>query len=114
MHTPTPPHRNSRAGPCTRQQRGACMRGMAQGCGKTTIVEQLQQLFEWTGGRAASVSIDDFYLAHRDQIALRESHPDNRLLAMRGNAGTHDLRLGRETVEALRALMQPGASMQVP
>mmetsp|Transcript_33837 Transcript_33837/g.100752 ORF Transcript_33837/g.100752 Transcript_33837/m.100752 type:complete len:328 (-) Transcript_33837:340-1323(-) len=85
-----------------------------QGCGKTTIVEQLQQLFEWTGGRAASVSIDDFYLAHRDQIALRESHPDNRLLAMRGNAGTHDLRLGRETVEALRALMQPGASMQVP
>lgn len=36
-----------------------------QGCGKTTIVEQLHKLFEAEGARAASVSIDDYYLTAR-------------------------------------------------
>ena len=35
-----------------------------QGCGKTTLVEQLEMLFHWKGLRAASVSIDDFYLTY--------------------------------------------------
>jgi D-glycerate 3-kinase len=33
-----------------------------QGCGKTTLVTQLQRLMEATGVAAASVSIDDVYL----------------------------------------------------
>lgn len=40
-----------------------------QGCGKTTLVEQLEFLFDHTGSKAASVSIDDFYLTFEDQQA---------------------------------------------
>ena len=58
-----------------------------QGCGKTTIVEQLQQLCTWLGTRVASVSIDDFYLRRADQAELAAANPDNRLLQVRGNAG---------------------------
>lgn len=41
-----------------------------QGCGKTTLVEELQKLFEYTGRRAATVSVDDFYLSYPSQVAL--------------------------------------------
>ncbi len=40
-----------------------------QGCGKTTIVEQLEELFKWRGMKAASVSIDDFYLTYKVPFA---------------------------------------------
>ena len=85
-----------------------------QGCGKTTVVEQLELLFAWAGRRAASVSIDDFYLTNADQTALAAANPSNRLLQYRGNAGTHDLALGTETLKALQGLSQPGASAAVP
>ena len=39
-----------------------------QGCGKSTLVEQLELLFEWRGQRAASVSIDDFYLTNAVRV----------------------------------------------
>ncbi len=39
-----------------------------QGCGKSTIVEQLEALFNWLGVGAAAVSIDDFYLTNADQV----------------------------------------------
>ena len=41
-----------------------------QGCGKTTLVEQLQNLFTHVGLTAASISIDDFYLPYRSQQQL--------------------------------------------
>ncbi len=41
-----------------------------QGCGKTTIVEELEKLFTYTGLRPAAVSIDDFYLTFDAQQAL--------------------------------------------
>lgn len=41
-----------------------------QGCGKTTLVTELQNLFAEVGLNAASVSIDDFYLTFADQQAL--------------------------------------------
>ncbi|EFJ45240.1 hypothetical protein VOLCADRAFT_94435 [Volvox carteri f. nagariensis] len=85
-----------------------------QGCGKTTLVEQLQQLFTWLGHRAASVSIDDFYLTHTDQKDLAARHPGNRLLQLRGNAGTHDLGLGSETLKRLRELRSAGDTAAVP
>lgn len=85
-----------------------------QGCGKTTIVEQLEELFNWLGRTAVSVSIDDFYLTHADQNALAAAHPGNRLLQLRGNAGTHDLALGTTTLQRLRALAHEGQSMSVP
>jgi D-glycerate 3-kinase len=85
-----------------------------QGCGKSTLVEQLEQLFAWLGVRAASVSIDDFYLTHSDQSALAAAHPDNRLLQLRGNAGSHDLQLGTDTLRQLRGLTRAGDSAAVP
>lgn len=46
-----------------------------QGCGKTTLVEQLEELFTVTGSKAASVSIDDFYLTYEDQRKVAEVRP---------------------------------------
>jgi pantothenate kinase-related protein Tda10 len=43
-----------------------------QGCGKTTLVELLEALFAHNSIRAASVSIDDFYLTFADQQALAQ------------------------------------------
>lgn len=52
-----------------------------QGCGKTTLVEQLQNLFTHVGLKAASVSIDDFYLPYQGQqqlikVCLSFVHPE--------------------------------------
>lgn len=85
-----------------------------QGCGKTTIVEQLEELFNWLDCPTASVSIDDFYLTHADQSALAAEHPDNRLLQLRGNAGTHDVALGCETLKQLKGLSTAGTTAAVP
>lgn len=84
-----------------------------QGCGKSTLVEQLEQLMAWLGVSAASVSIDDFYLTNAQQTALAAANPDNRLLALRGNAGSHDLQLGRDTLQQLKACTAAG-SVPVP
>lgn len=85
-----------------------------QGCGKTTIVYSLEYLFNSCGSRAASISIDDFYLTAAEQKKLSESNPGNRLLELRGNAGSHDLKLGTETLEALRCLTTSGKEFNLP
>jgi D-glycerate 3-kinase len=64
--------------------------------------------------RAAAVSIDDFYLTNKDQTALAAAHPTNRLLQLRGNAGSHDLALGRKTLNQLRGLTRAGETAAVP
>lgn len=74
-----------------------------QGCGKSTLCEQLVDLFAFVGLRAASVSIDDFYLTFDGQQALAAANPSNPLLQYRGNAGSHDLQLGTDTLRALTA-----------
>ncbi len=74
-----------------------------QGCGKSTLCEQLVDLFEFVNMRAASVSIDDFYLTNAHQQALAEANSTNGLLQYRGNAGSHDLQLGTDTLTALTA-----------
>ena len=73
-----------------------------QGCGKSTLCEQLESLFAYKGLRAASVSIDDFYLTREDHVKMSAKHAGNRILETRGNAGTHDVRLGTETLKALK------------
>lgn len=82
-----------------------------QGCGKTTIVAELEALCTANGIKAASVSIDDFYLTRDDQQRITAAHPANHLLAGRGNAGTHDLELGGETLTRLKEL---GCASLVP
>ena len=72
-----------------------------QGCGKTTLVAELETLLASVGLRAASVSVDDFYLTFAGQQRLAAEHAGNPLLELRGNAGSHDLALGSETLERL-------------
>ncbi|XP_047968061.1 D-glycerate 3-kinase, chloroplastic [Salvia hispanica] len=85
-----------------------------QGCGKTTLVFALSFLFEITGRKTATISIDDFYLTAEGQGKLRESNPDNALLEFRGNAGSHDLPFSVETLTSLQKLTREGTKMKLP
>lgn len=42
-----------------------------QGCGKTTIVAEMQRMLEKAGHSCVVVSIDDFYLTGAEQVSLR-------------------------------------------
>ncbi|KAF9968414.1 hypothetical protein BGZ70_004060 [Mortierella alpina] len=53
--------------------------------------------------RVVTLSMDDLYLPFKDQEALRQKHPGNKLLQFRGLPGTHDIKLGTETFKALCA-----------
>jgi D-glycerate 3-kinase len=75
-----------------------------QGSGKTTLAAAVVAALGDTGVRAASVSIDDFYLTHDEQRALAERHPGNPYLCYRGYPGTHDVALGLGVIRALCAL----------
>eukprot|EP00873_Tetraselmis_striata_P028065 jgi/Tetstr1/448329/TSEL_035613.t1 len=78
-----------------------------QGCGKTTLVTCLEELMAIEGIRAASISVDDFYLTNKDQTALAEANPSNPLLQYRGNAATHDMALGTTTLAQLTSAEGP-------
>ncbi|MED6183098.1 hypothetical protein PIB30_034938 [Stylosanthes scabra] len=85
-----------------------------QGCGKTTLVFALDYLFQKTGRKSATISIDDFYLTAEGQAKLREANPGNALLEFRGNAGSHDLPLSVETLTALSKLTREGMKIKPP
>lgn len=85
-----------------------------QGCGKTTLVFALEYLFRVTKRKAATISIDDFYLTAEDQAKLTENNPENSLLKFRGNAGSHDLSLSVDTLTALTKLTKEGMKMKLP
>lgn len=72
-----------------------------QGTGKSTLSAQVAMLAASRGLRAAVLSIDDLYLDQPERQRLgREVHP---LLATRGAPGSHDVALGRATLDALRS-----------
>ncbi|WVZ69261.1 hypothetical protein U9M48_018074 [Paspalum notatum var. saurae] len=85
-----------------------------QGSGKTTLVFALGYLFRVSGRNSATLSIDDFYLTAKEQNELRDRNPGNALLALRGNAGSHDLQLSVETLESMIKLTKEGMKMKVP
>ncbi|KAF5453181.1 hypothetical protein F2P56_028102 [Juglans regia] len=85
-----------------------------QGCGKTTLVFALDYLFQVTGRKSATISIDDFYLTAEGQAKMREENPGNALLEFRGNAGSHDLPFSVETLTALDNLTKEGMKMKLP
>lgn len=70
-----------------------------QGSGKSTLTGQLEERLEARRLRIATLSLDDLYLSHEARKALAQTvHP---LLATRGVPGTHDVRLGIATLDAL-------------
>ena len=50
----------------------------------------------------------------QDQCNLGSLNSGNKLLQYRGNAGTHDLKLGSDTLKSLRDLRESGSKMGVP
>nr|WP_284048058.1 hypothetical protein [Marinobacter sp. ATCH36] len=82
----------------------------AQGTGKSTLTLFLRELLS-THYRipTANFSLDDLYLtrAEREQLA-REVHP---LFITRGVPGTHDIALGQQVIEQLKAA---GPESEIP
>lgn len=74
-----------------------------QGCGKSTIVECLEAVLSARGIKSVNVSIDDFYLTREEQDALASTYEGNPLLELRGNAGSHDVQLGRQILEKMKS-----------
>lgn len=73
-----------------------------QGVGKTTLVRALAETLQQRERlQTLVVSIDNFYLRHVDQLELAAAHPDNALVQVRGEPGTHDVGLLREVFESL-------------
>ena len=73
----------------------------SQGSGKSTLAHALTTFLSAQGLRCASLSLDDLYLTHAERASLgREVHP---LLQTRGVPGTHDVGLGLQTLDALKA-----------
>jgi D-glycerate 3-kinase len=72
-----------------------------QGGGKSTLTARLVAALGTAGLRAATVSIDDFYLTHAAQRDLAARHPGDRCLEHRGYPGTHDVALGDRVLGAL-------------
>ena len=76
------------------------------GSGKTTVTTALLSLLASSPHslRVAAFSLDDLYLPHDGLVAVRNSNPQNRLLAGRGLPGTHDIALGHKILSELRDL----------
>lgn len=71
----------------------------SQGSGKSTVCKTLTTRFSQPGLKVANLSLDDLYLPLAERVKLAEQvHP---LLRTRGVPGTHDTKLGIETLDAL-------------
>lgn len=86
--------------------------GGAQGTGKSTLADFLVLALEkGRGWRAASLSLDDFYLTRRERERLAvERHP---LFITRGVPGTHDVPMLCACLDRLRSLAE-GEVLHVP
>lgn len=71
-----------------------------QGSGKSYLSSKLLQYLTRTYPdlKSITVSTDDLYLTHRDQLLLTEEHPGTKLLNGRGLPGTHDVELGYKLI----------------
>lgn len=73
----------------------------AQGSGKSTLAAALKAHFEAGHRRVAILSLDDLYLTRQERTQLaRQVHP---LFATRGVPGTHDVALGIDLIDRMRA-----------
>ncbi|KAI4087406.1 MAG: hypothetical protein LQ344_006796 [Seirophora lacunosa] len=76
-----------------------------QGIGKTSLVSAIADLLEEAPYNLHTVvlSIDDFYLAHQDQLNLATTQRNNPLMQHRGQPSTHDLDLAASVLSSLQA-----------
>ncbi|KAL2866893.1 TDA10 family protein [Aspergillus lucknowensis] len=76
-----------------------------QGAGKTVLVSTLQSTLRSPPYSlpVVTLSLDDLYLTHEDQLTLAKTHPTNPLLQHRGQPATHDLPLAECVFASLRA-----------
>lgn len=71
----------------------------SQGSGKSTVCKTLTTRFRDANHNVANLSLDDLYLPLLERVKLgAHVHP---LLRTRGVPGTHDIKLGLETLDAL-------------
>ncbi|EJD08061.1 P-loop containing nucleoside triphosphate hydrolase protein [Fomitiporia mediterranea MF3/22] len=77
-----------------------------QGSGKTFLTSHLHKALSAPPHNlsVAVLSIDDLYLPHDGLVHVARTHPNNRLLAGRGQPGTHDVPLGTRLLEELSAI----------
>ncbi|KAL4804003.1 P-loop containing nucleoside triphosphate hydrolase protein [Aspergillus unguis] len=76
-----------------------------QGAGKTVLVSTLQSTLRSAPYSlpVVTLSLDDLYLTHEDQVSLAKRNPSNPLLQHRGQPATHDLPLAQSVFASLRA-----------
>ncbi|KAL2832463.1 P-loop containing nucleoside triphosphate hydrolase protein [Aspergillus cavernicola] len=76
-----------------------------QGAGKTVLVSTLHKALcsPPYSLPVVTLSLDDLYLTHDDQLALAKAHPTNPLLQHRGQPATHELPLATSVFASLRA-----------
>ncbi|MFZ5629360.1 MAG: hypothetical protein ACOY5B_09560 [Spirochaetota bacterium] len=86
-----------------------------QGCGKTTACNAaIAQLHAEHNLRGVTLSIDDFYLAHAEQVALAALHAGNLYLSQRGYPGTHDIALGKTILAQLYSINDTRQTVMIP
>ncbi|KAF7973967.1 hypothetical protein HWV62_13940 [Athelia sp. TMB] len=85
-----------------------------QGCGKTTLCSATKNLLERESLAVAILSLDDLYLPFPQLKALAESHPSNKLLAGRGQPGTHDLELGKAVLKSIQSINETRDLVHLP
>ena len=82
------------------------------GSGKSHLASALvKELCEKHKYNAIEVSLDDFYLPHKERQALRKDNPENKLLRARGQPGTHDTLLAKNFFEQFQ---KPGSDIWIP
>ncbi|KKK14896.1 hypothetical protein P175DRAFT_0558463 [Aspergillus ochraceoroseus IBT 24754] len=76
-----------------------------QGAGKTVLVSTLQSTLRSPPYSlpVVTLSLDDLYLTHEDQLTLAKAFPSNPLLRHRGQPATHDLPLAEQVFSSLRS-----------
>lgn len=75
-----------------------------QGSGKTYTSNLLYQHLMAQYGQTKNIalmSIDDFYLTHKEQLNLNHQYKDNFLLQGRGLPGTHDMTLLNQILQSI-------------
>ena len=87
--------------------------------GKTFLTSKLRDVLSEAphGLSVAVLSIDDLYLPHSGLVEVATAYPHNKLLAGRGQPGTHDVPLGTKLLNELRTINEPekaGTSVRFP